>query len=196
MSCSQVLASPIGATHMPAPPDFEDDAANAADCCESISIDNWEEMPLGIEVATPAAFCLADADGNIIGKTFLCKVVDESTGAETFEKKALLIGGGDPVPFDPAIHNEVNCDSKSCADAAIVNASGDDFAAAIGATANEIAVFNPACCEVVVSTSIGDIIIPESQSFNDEYDCPLTITAIAVTGDCDKSEIKFTFKNG
>lgn len=79
-----------------------------------VSIDNWSEMPLGIEVSTPAAFCLVNDKGEVIGKTFLCKVADEETGAESFEKKALLIGGGDPVAFDPAIHNEVDCDSKAC----------------------------------------------------------------------------------
>ena len=50
------------------------------------------------------AFCLLDEDGNLIGKTFLCKVVDEATGAVTWEKKVNLIGSADVEDYDPAVH--------------------------------------------------------------------------------------------
>lgn len=199
MDCQKVLTPPIGVSMMAIPPECPEidpcPCSTGSGTAGEVEISNWDEMPLGIEVSTPAAFCLVDADGNVIGKTFLCKVVDEVTGAESFTKKALLLNGGDPIDFDPAIHTEALCDSKSCADASIINVTGDDVTPAIGVLANEIQVVNT-CCEVVIKTSIGEILIPNGQNFHDEYECPLTIEEITVTGDCDKSDIKFTFKNG
>ena len=85
MDCQKVLAPPIGASMMAIPPECPEidpcPCGTGSGTAGEVEISNWDEMPLGIEVATPAAFCLVDADGKVIGKTFLCKVVDEATGA-------------------------------------------------------------------------------------------------------------------
>lgn len=110
MTCNQVLAPPVGVTHMPAPP-VPADAESS--CCDSISIDNWDEMPQGIEITSQPLFCVLDADNNILGRTFLCKVIDEETRAETFTKMVSMVGASAPEIYDPATHGaESVCDPK------------------------------------------------------------------------------------
>ena len=85
------------------------------ECCEEISINNWDEMPQGIEVSVLAGFCVYDDDENLIGKTFKCKEVDEETGATTWSKKIDLIGAADVVDYDPATHGiEQECNAFDC----------------------------------------------------------------------------------
>ena len=80
--------------------------------CPTVEISNWDEMPQGIEIGSMPLFCIVDDEGEIIGRSFNCKVVDEATGATTYVKKVSMLNGGDPIPFDEAIHNEAVCNPK------------------------------------------------------------------------------------
>lgn len=102
---------PIGATAMSPPPEIVNEETD--ECCPDIAINNWDEMPQGIEISSQPLFCVLDADDNILGRTFLCKVVDEKTGAESFTKMVAMIGAAEPVLYDAAIHGaESVCSPK------------------------------------------------------------------------------------
>lgn len=58
-----------------------------------VSINNWDEMPLGIEAALAPVGCTVDEDGEVTGKVFVCKVVDEDNGAITYELKHIATDG-------------------------------------------------------------------------------------------------------
>lgn len=79
----------------------------------TVEISNWDEMPLGIEASLAANACVYDLAGEVVGKTFICKVVDEETGAITFDK--LFSGYGlPPVTYDPLLHGtEGACEQDS-----------------------------------------------------------------------------------
>lgn len=73
-------------------------------------ITNWDEMPLGIEAGiAPVACIVDDVTGVVVGKTFLCKVVDEATGAETWMRKYALYGAAGAVDVLPAGTSEADC---------------------------------------------------------------------------------------
>ena len=65
-----------------------------------VTVGNWEDMPLGIEASLAPVGCITvdgTPDGDVTGRVFLCKVVDESTGVETFELKAVIYADGSTI---------------------------------------------------------------------------------------------------
>lgn len=45
---------------------------------------NLDDIQIGIEAGLAPVGCVKDASGTVVSKVFLCKIVDEATGATTF----------------------------------------------------------------------------------------------------------------
>lgn len=85
-----------------------------------VTVSNWDEMPLGIEASLAPVGCITDdgtPEGEVIGKTFLCKNVDEETGAITFSIHAIDFATGvvtegytgPTVDCDPSFDDDIVC---------------------------------------------------------------------------------------
>lgn len=58
---------------------------------------NVDDLDLGLEVGLAPLGCVKDVDGNVTGKVFLCKTVDENDGSVTWQNVLVNLAGGAPV---------------------------------------------------------------------------------------------------
>ena len=76
-------------------------STSGSDCTDPVhaSVCNWDEMELGIEAGLAPLGCVRDGQGNVTGKVFLCKTMDEETGAVTWQNFLVSLTGGAPTPY-------------------------------------------------------------------------------------------------
>lgn len=154
-----------------------------------VEIGNFDEMPLGIEASLAPVGCIVDGC-DVVGKVFVCKVVDEATGAESYMLKYIAVGSGDVVDYDPATHGDWgDCDPPDCADPCLPAIYSTTGAAPAMSGIHRLDIDNPTCCPIVVTASIGAINVPAFRSLDVAVDCPFDVTAISVPAECDPAEV-------
>ena len=110
--------------------------------------------------------------------------------------------GSDGIPVETVLSDwkdsGIVCaiDQANC-NPLIAELFGDgDLAALDGESFNDVSIYNPGCCEVVVDTSAGRFTIRAGEAgFEKRFACPVQIVGLSIAGDCDKSAVHFIFVN-
>jgi len=70
-----------------------------------VAVTNFDDMNIGIDASLAPIGCTFDDNGDLSGKVFLCKIIDEETKAITYENQFVSIAAGStPVAYDEATH--------------------------------------------------------------------------------------------
>lgn len=94
--------------------------------------------------------------------------------------------------------SEIVCalDESTCSTEIVELFGNGDLAAVEGKSFNDLTIYNPGCCEIAVSTDAGSFkVMPGEGGFEKRFACPVVVTGVVVTGDCDKSKVHFIFIN-
>lgn len=158
---------------------------------------NIDEIDVTASGGYQRDFCTADG----VVTVFYCKDESHVDGHGDDTDSGVLdvtiagwVGPLDPTPQPPETLPAVLPmeDCTACADAAFFSTTADAIAQT-GVTT--LSIVNSTCCELTVTTSIGDIVIPPFMCSDEEPPCPLDLISAAFSGDptdCELTDVRVT----
>lgn len=99
-ACEDILlgdSMPVGGCEAPCPDPTDGlDPEMLEKLCQIVELLE-NPIPVGIELGSIEVGCVPDADGNAIGKVYMCIVKDEANSTTTTELKAVLYADGSVI---------------------------------------------------------------------------------------------------